>query len=497
MKGKLTDQPLVELIREVSSKGLSGTLRLQQERAQSAVYFEEGRLVFAASNLRTLRLRAYLEKGNLVSQHELDSIGKNDADLRLASNLHSAGILSGEQVNTLLANVVGDVLRVVLLWQEGTWEFDERARINESFRVNVDVPNLLREASHRMPLKFISWRFRNPNEIFTRATMVSKIKDFLPAESFILSRLDVPVKLKELVSVSGLPDDEAHRIIYGLALSGFITREYWQNAFRTDAAKPPKEQARDSALSASKFEKPDEDTELQQFLQRVTNASDHYELFDLPLRAETHEVKDAYYGLARRYHPDLYHLKSGTSLHHDLGSAFARVTQAYETLMNPNTRAAYDSALERAKQFKLSAEKTPAAADEPVFDSGVEMDDLSPEYNFREGFAAFQQGRINAAINHLAVAARHSPNDARYRAYYGRALAASERTQRSAEVELQAAVRLEPANATYHTLLAQLYFDLQFHNRAQAELERALSLDPNNASANALQRRLQKSRKTG
>jgi curved DNA-binding protein CbpA len=497
MKGKLTDQPLVELIREISSKGLSGTLRLQHERVQCAVYFEEGRLVFAASNLRTLRLRAYLEKGNLVTKERLADFGNNISDLRLASALHSAGIITGEQVNTLLASLVSDVLRVVLLWDAGSWEFDERARINESFRVGVDVPNLLREASHRMPLKFVSSRFRNPNEMFARATMVSKIKDFLPAESFILSRLDAPLKLDDLVAVSGLPHLEANRIIYGLALSGFLTREYWQNAFRTGAAKPTREQAPDSALFASQFEKADEETDLQQFLQRVSNASDHYEIFELPLKADSNEVKDAYYGLARRYHPDRFHLKSGTSLHADLGSAFARVTQAYETLMNPNARAAYDSALERARQFKQSAEKAPRAADESEFDSAVEVDDASPEHNFREGFAAFQQGRINAAINHLAVAARHAPNEARYRAYYGRALGASERTQRLAEAELQAAVRLEPTNATYHTLLAELYLDLQFHKRAQTELERALSLDPNNAAANSLQRKLQKLQKTG
>ena len=68
MKGKLNDQPLVELISEISSKGLSGTLRLQHELVQSAVYFEQGELVFAASNLRTFRLREYIQKGNLVEQ---------------------------------------------------------------------------------------------------------------------------------------------------------------------------------------------------------------------------------------------------------------------------------------------------------------------------------------------------------------------------------------------------------------------------------------------
>jgi hypothetical protein len=46
MKGRLTDQPLAELIREIFSKGLSGTLRLEHERAQAVVYFKDGEVVF-------------------------------------------------------------------------------------------------------------------------------------------------------------------------------------------------------------------------------------------------------------------------------------------------------------------------------------------------------------------------------------------------------------------------------------------------------------------
>ena len=119
------------------------------------------------------------------------------------------------------------------------------------------------------------------------------------------------------------------------------------------------------------------------------------------------------------------------------------------------------------------------------------------EYSFREGFGALQQGRINAAITHLANASRLEPQEARYRAYYGRALAANENTRRLAENEIQAAVKLEPANAAFRTMLAELYFDLKFHRRAQTELDRALALDPNNATAHSLLRKLQKSRKVG
>jgi Tfp pilus assembly protein PilF len=46
-------------------------------------------------------------------------------------------------------------------------------------------------------------------------------------------------------------------------------------------------------------------------------------------------------------------------------------------------------------------------------------------------------------------------------------------------------------------MLAELYFELKFHRRAQTELDRALAIDPNNATAHSLLRKLQKSRKVG
>ena len=138
---------------------------------------------------------------------------------------------------------MADVLRVALLWTEGNWEFNERARLNDAVRVNLDTPKLLREAAQRMPLPFVSQRFRNPSETISRSHDVSRTANFLPGESFLLSRLDRPISLEELIALSGLREPEAQRTIYGLALSGFVNREYWQNAFRTASAKPIQEQS--------------------------------------------------------------------------------------------------------------------------------------------------------------------------------------------------------------------------------------------------------------
>jgi curved DNA-binding protein CbpA len=350
--------------------------------------------------------------------------------------------------------------------------------------------------------------------MIARAPALSPTSNFGPAESFILSRLDKPLKLEELVSLSGLPELETHRVLYGLALSDFIIREYWQNAFRTETTKPGQvhsgtpaaptitattEQS-DNWLSASI-----ENEDLEEFLKRLKAATNHYQVLELPPTANASEIKDTYYAMARRYHPDRFHLKSGTKVHAEISSAFARVTQAYETLTNPNARAGYDHTLERTRQFAEAEGKKTAQARE----AGESPEDLdhdvaasetgaeSAEYSFREGSGALEQGRIRAAIQYLSNAARLEPKEARYRAYYGRALAADENTRRLAENEFQTAIKLEPANAVFRTMLAELYFELKFHRRAQTELDRALSIDPHNTAANLLLRKLAKSRKVG
>jgi curved DNA-binding protein CbpA len=511
MKGTLTEQPLAELVREISYKELSGTLRIEHDRAQTAVYFDSGQVIYAASNLRTLRLREYLIKSGLVSEKDLAILPNNLSDPALAAALTAGGWIGQKEVDGLLAALVADVLRVALLWTEGNWEFNDRARLGDPVRVQIDCPALLREAAQRMPLSFVSQRFQNPAEMILRVSEVPLTSNFLPTEGFVLSRLDQPTKLDDLVALSGLPEQDAYRVIYGLALSGLLEREFWESAFRADKAKPkpkPKEQSSaaaaatttsdDTGQGGSRWTVVSAEEDLEKFLMRLGLATNYYEVIELPATASAHEIKETYYALARRYHPDRFHLQSGTELHAKLSSAFARITQAYETLTDPTARSTYDQKLERSK--RLGTVPNPAST-QPKADSGDDVEIKGgpdrAEQNFREGLGALKEGRNKAAVTYLAAAARLEPREARYRAYYGSALATSEDTRKLAEHEIQAAVKLDPQSATFRTMLAELYFDLKFDRRAKTEVDRALALDPNNAQAQALLRKLENSRKVG
>ncbi|HKP46199.1 MAG TPA: DUF4388 domain-containing protein [Pyrinomonadaceae bacterium] len=497
MKGTLSDQPLAELIREISLRNFSGTLRLEFDRGRAAVYFESGKLVFAACNLRTLRLQEYLSKHQLVAQKEIDRLGTKLSDLDLATALCTGGLIRRDQADALLTLMVADILRVALLWTTGSWDFSERARLGYPVTVNVDVNSLLREAGQRLPLKFVSARFRNPNEIISPAGNASALgNNLLPAENFVLSRLDQPMKLQDLVAVSGLRELDAYRVVYALALSGFVTRQYWHHAFRAETAPDaetlkaqqitPTPTAADVAAS--------ELADLEAFLQRLGEANNYYEVIDLSRDAGSADIKMAYYALARKYHPDRFHLQSGTPQHARISSAFARVTQAYETLTDAQLRAEYDASLERARRFS-GATKANAQGKEQFDFAMTESGDEADE-SFNEGMRAMQAGNTKLAVNHLATAARLAPRDARYRAHYGQALGAAMDTRRLAESELQAAVKLEPSNALYRTMLAELYFDLNFQRRAQTELQKALALEPTNAKARTLLRKIEKGRRS-
>src|SRR5262245_19387395 len=126
MNGQLSKQPLVELIREISEKSLSGRLRLEHERVKVVAYFDNGNFLYGASNSRTLRLREYLQKSKLVSEHDLARFDERLSDLDLMTQLCAQGLLSSTAARQVLTQQVSDVLRVALLWTEGTWDFDLR-----------------------------------------------------------------------------------------------------------------------------------------------------------------------------------------------------------------------------------------------------------------------------------------------------------------------------------------------------------------------------------
>src|SRR5215213_1587953 len=404
MNGQLSKQPLAELIREISSKSLTGRLRLEHDRVQVVAYFDRGQFVYAASNVRTLRLREYLKKAALVSELDLAQFNDRVPDTAMVKVLCTQKLLSPEAAAEVQARRVADVLRLGLLWTEGNWEFDSRSHLAEHLNLKVDLAAILR---------------------------------------------DVPA----VVAAPVEPE--------------------------------PVERESDDA------------EDIESFLDWVKSAKTHYEVLGVQREISAPDLKTVYYQLARRYHPDRFR-KSDAALLPQIEAAFARITQAYDTLREGQLRASYDAKVEVRKQAEQIADTAPKASvpappAETVAEGGAEpvvSVAQRAETQFKEGFAAFELGQKKVALALFAAAARAVPTDPRYRAFYGQVLAGNEATRRTAEAELSAAVKLDPKNAEYRMMLAELYRDLGLKLRAKGEAERAVAADPNNRKARELLRAL-------
>ena len=499
MNGDISEQPLAEIIREISSKSLSGRLRLERDRVQVVAYFEKGNFTYAASNLRSLRLREYLKKSELVSEADLARFNERVPDVELLKQLSAQNLLTAAVVEQAQTRQVADVLRLALLWTDGTWEFDVKSRLGEQIKLEIDIDSLLLEAARRLPATLIASRFADQAEVITPVSEQIINDNLLPAEGFLLSRLERPTPLSELLAITGLGEEETLRLVYSLAVTGLVQREHWKSAFVQQRAAPkplPAEPAPPPPPPAPVEPEQSREidlTEVENFLNRVKSAQTHYDVLAVNDDVAGDELKTIYYQLARRYHPDRFR-RQEASLLTRIESAFARITQAYETLRNDNLRASYNSKLAARKKVERIAESAPKATApsskpeavaervaEPVMSAAERA-----EIQFKEGFAALELGQRKVALGLFAAAASAIPNEPRYRAFYGQMLAGNENTRRAGETELIAAIKLDPNNAEYRVMLAELYRDLGLKLRAKGEAERAVAADPNNRKAREL-----------
>src|SRR5260370_15859480 len=158
MPGKLSENPAAELIREIAESQLTGALRLARERAKAVIYFEAGQLVLASSNLRAHRLRETLARRGFKATQFGESFA-NASDKELAVSLIKSGALTAETLAAIRADQVSDILRVALLWTEGTWVFDPRVRLAEGGRVQIGLNRRLLERGRYRPARSMSCPF--------------------------------------------------------------------------------------------------------------------------------------------------------------------------------------------------------------------------------------------------------------------------------------------------------------------------------------------------
>jgi curved DNA-binding protein CbpA len=164
-------------------------------------------------------------------------------------------------------------------------------------------------------------------------------------EGFILSRLDGQVRVRHLVTMTGLGEEQTLEIIQGLSEKGIIILH------------EPKDKSADgkegSASGGVRLvidpKSIPTGKEFENFVGRLLNVidrTDYFQLLGLTDKASLAEVKKSYRRLSKIFHPDQYFRKVEPAFRRQLQQVFKSINIAYQVLNDDERRAEY------AKQLK-------------------------------------------------------------------------------------------------------------------------------------------------
>ena len=182
--------------------------------------------------------------------------------------------------------------------------------------------------------------------------------------------------------------------------------------------------------------------------------ANYYEILGVGRNASAAEIRQAYVRLAKERHPDRF---SDPAERARAEAFFKELTAAYNTLGNDRGRAEYDTSLSRPK-------------DAPPAEIAKQA--------FAEAMQHFEKKDYHQAVELLRTAVHHVPDEARYHAALGMALAKNPHWVREAIQSAEKATQLAPRNAAFHVELAELLLSQGLKLRARHPAEAAARLAP-------------------
>ena len=194
-------------------------------------------------------------------------------------------------------------------------------------------------------------------------------------------------------------------------------------------------------------------------------------------------MKDAYFRLAKRFHPDVHHGASLGDLRDKLEAVFIRLGEAYGVLRDPRKRADYEERLGRLKSKPATEAAEGPGSGEPPRDPEEEA--RLAEEAIRRAAKLVEQEKYWDAIQLLepAVEAVQGKPRLRARVLLARTYARNPKWAKSAETMLLAATREEPKALEPWALLGAMYAEKGLPTRATAMYRKVLELKPDHEEA--------------
>ena len=532
--------PIAETIRKLSAERRSGDLQVRSGRMVKIAFFDHGRLVFAASNLRRDRLGEALVADGRITQQEFDRVSalmRADRGRRFGEALVQAGVMDHYEVGTAVARQVRRVALSLFELADGAAVFEERTcSIPLEYMISLSVHRLLYDGIRSMKnqdlvLKGLGY--------LDRGVMLAEVPPFpyeprgrSTEELEILDLAQRRVTVRRLGWAEGGLTFPRLRAVYALLAAGIL-----READATVHAPQPVVQTETGMFLLSALRnRPD--TSLREAIRREVHLElEHSARLDreawlkLARAAPRDELVRALEEKMERYHALRDGVAESDALRTDIDVILGRASSALRLARQAPETASADAVLARHAAEAAAAAPVPALAVDEAESAPsaatASPEDLPPEHTrppvrrippdrthppvgrpddslptAAPGASGFEgraqiehlllEGEVRMTVADYANAVKvydklvkAAPRVAAFHLRLAVAMACYPRTSKLAEREFYEAARLEPDNAEVHYQWGLYYKVMKIKSRAVAELRTAVRLNPKHKASRA------------
>ena len=418
MKGQLSEGVLPGILRDLYVGRKTGLLRCTQGEERRNIRFRRGHIVNVDSNVQGKQLGEVIVEQNWITADDLTRATETvkATGKRLGEVLIEMGVLTSNKLEDALALHVQHAVARVFTWTEGQYEFEEEPDVPGEVTLKLSTGELILEAVRQVSdpdvIRYALGDLERVLALSSDPLLRFQKIVLSPTDGFVLSRVDGTSSAHEVMQTIPLPVEETQKSLFGLLCTGII--EYAVGLAPKARPKPasparpvgapapsrpappppaaapiiPSSPARvatppapvTSAPTAAAV--PATSPAMDSRRQEISDAyhglktRTFFEVLGIERSATEQQVKEAYFRLAKRFHPDAHHDSTLSDLVDQLEAVFIRLGEAYETLKNPSARGQYEERLGRARPRAegpaAASESAPSRASETTRDLEAE-----------------------------------------------------------------------------------------------------------------------------
>ncbi len=352
--GSLTTTSLPDLMRQIYVERRTGELILKQDKIKKQIYFELGHVVFAASNQREDKLGEALVRHGRLTRQQLEELLPTLGKTRhLGKTLVEHGVLNERELITYVTFQIIDIIYSLFSWTTGEHEFQEGEynRAPEELKLKFSTATIILEGIRRMEdMDLIRRGLGDLNRLISpTSSPLLRMQSLAlkPVERQVLDLVTEPMDiLRLLILATPEPPKRVIQSLYGLISVGllqqtaapelssetgrFVVPKEVQRQVETAPPMDYRNPYRNQAASSQRSDMDQIVSEIPEIKKRIAT-NDPMVILGVNPQSTPIEIRDAYYTLAARFHPDKF-IQMPRTVRADVETIFAKITESYNKI---------------------------------------------------------------------------------------------------------------------------------------------------------------------